>query len=84
LMAEPMPPELLSTCKMAGASFSRNSTAPSAARTGSFFATALISVSASLMRWMGVSDFQPNALRRKRGGELPFVCYSNESNDEIN
>ena len=67
LTALPMPPEELSTCSMAGASFSRNSTAPSAASTGSFLATVLISTSASLMRWIGVSDFQPNALRRKRG-----------------
>jgi hypothetical protein len=35
--------------------------------TGSFLAMPLISVSASLMRWIGVSDFQPKALRRNRG-----------------
>ena len=49
------------------ASFYGNSTEPSAASTGSFLATVLIAASASLMRWIGVSDFQPKALRRKRG-----------------
>lgn len=39
------------------ARFSRNSTASSAASTGSFLATSLVSASAFLMFWIGVSDF---------------------------
>lgn len=80
--AEPMPPEELSTCSMVGASFSRNSTAPSAASTGSFLATVLISARASLMRWIGVSDFQSEAVATEAWGELPFVG-GHEPNSEF-
>jgi len=38
----------------------------------SFFATALISVSASLMRWIGRVDFHPCVVRRKR--ERTAIC----------
>ena len=67
LTAAPIAPDELSTPSMAGTNFSRNSTAPSAARQASARAANLISATASLMRSIGVSDFQPKALRLKRG-----------------
>jgi hypothetical protein len=71
LTAEPMAPDELSTWTNAGESFTRNVTAPSAARTGSLRATFLISAIASLIRWIGASDRQPKAWRRKR----PANCH---------
>lgn len=66
-VALPSAPEELSTWHSAGESFSRNSTAPSAAVTGSWRATARISDSASLMRSMAnLEPRQPNAARRRR------------------
>lgn len=55
--AEPNPAELLSTCSMAGAIFFRNSSAPSAARTGAISATALISVPASKCAGLEAKNF---------------------------
>lgn len=66
LTAEPMAPDELSMRSNAGDNFSRNETAPSAARTGSLRATFLISETASLIRSMAGPDFQPNAFRRNR------------------
>jgi len=74
--ALPMPPELPSTSSMAGASLSRTSTAPSAASTSSFLANALISASVSLTRTIGMSDFQPNALRRKHWANCHFYVVA--------
>ena len=54
-------------------SFWRNRTAPSAARTGLFLLSLLISDSASLMRVTAGSDFQPNTPRRKPEGKRPRV-----------
>src|SRR5690606_13602290 len=64
--AVPMAPDEPSTCSIAGDTRSRKSTAPSAASTGSWRATFLISLTACLMRWMAGCDFQPKAWRRKR------------------
>src|SRR5437899_1921326 len=61
-----MAPEELSTCSSAGDTRSRNSTAPSAPRTGSRRATVLISLTACLTRSIAGCDFQPKAPRRKR------------------
>ena len=61
LTAEPSAPDELSTCASAGESFSSSVTAPSAASSGSLRATCLISDKASLIRWIGVSERQPNA-----------------------
>lgn len=66
LTAVPIEPDELSTCSSAGDTSSRNEIAPSAASTGSFFATLLISVTACLTRVIAGCDFQPNAWRRKR------------------
>ena len=65
--AVPIAPEELSMFWSAGDSFCRKMTAPSAARTGSFRATALISVTASLIRVMAGSERQPKDPLRKRG-----------------
>ena len=64
--AVPIAPEELSTCSIAGDTFSRKSTAPSAPRSGSLRATFLISETASLIRVIAGRDFHPNARRRKR------------------
>jgi hypothetical protein len=66
LTAEPIAPEELSTASSAGESFSSRDTAPAAASAGSLRAICLISEVASLMRRIGLSERQPNALRRKR------------------
>ena len=66
LTAVPIAPEEPSTCSSADDTRSRNSTAPSAARTGSRRATFLISLTACLTRWIAGCDFQPKAPRRKR------------------
>jgi len=66
LTAVPMAPDELSMRSSAGESFSRSSTAPSAASTLSLRPTFLISETASLVRLMAGCDFQPKALRRKR------------------
>jgi hypothetical protein len=66
LTALPIAPEELSTCSKAGESFSRNSTAPSAARTASLRRTFLISATASRTRAIAGCERQPKALRRKR------------------
>jgi len=63
---DPIAPEELSTCSMAGEIFSKKRTAPEAANSGSFFATRLISDRASLMRCSGLSDCQPKACYLKR------------------
>ena len=57
--AVPMAPDELSTRSIAGDTFSKKSTAPSAPRSGSFRATFLISETASLMRLMAGCDFHP-------------------------
>ena len=60
LTAAPKAPLELSTCSRAGHSLSIKRTAPSAARTASFFATFLISETASRRRWHASLDaFQP-------------------------
>ena len=59
--AVPIDPDELSTCSSAGETRSRNTTAPSAASTGAFFATFLISVTACLIRVIAGCDFQPKA-----------------------
>lgn len=66
LTAEPMAPEEPSIFSSAGERRSMKRTAPSAASTGSFFATFLISATAFLMRVIAGWDFQPKAPRRKR------------------
>lgn len=66
LTAVPIEPEELSTFSSAADTRSRSTTAPSAATTGSFLATFLISVTACLMRVMAGCDFQPKARLRKR------------------
>ena len=66
LTAVPMAPEEPSTCSRAGETRSRNSTAPSAPRTGSRRATFLISLTACLTRAIAGCDFQPKAPRRMR------------------
>ncbi|WP_217909812.1 hypothetical protein [Pseudenhygromyxa sp. WMMC2535] len=57
--AAPMAPDELSTCSMAGETFSRKSTAPSAARSGFLRASFLISETASLIRLIAGCDFHP-------------------------
>src|ERR1039457_5263886 len=52
---------------MAGDTFCKNNTAPSAARSGSFRLAALISATASLMRVIAGSERHPKAPLRKRG-----------------
>ena len=65
--AVPMAPDELSTCSIAGERRSIKETAPSAASTGSFRATFLISACACLMRPIAGCDLHPNAWRRNRG-----------------
>src|SRR5439155_2004433 len=72
--AVPMAPDELSTRSSAGETFSRNTTAPSAARMGSLRATFLISETASFTRWMAGSDFQPKACRRNRALNCHSCC----------
>ena len=62
----PMAPEELSTFSSAGETRSRNSTAPSAASSGSRRATFLISATLYLTRAIAGCDFQPKTSRRKR------------------
>jgi len=64
--AVPMYPDELSTGSSAGDTRSRNAMAPSAASTGSVFATFLISATACLMRVIAGCDFHPKACRRNR------------------
>ena len=64
--AVPMAPEELSTCSSAGDTRSRNSTAPSAPRTGSRRATVLISLTACRTRSIAGCDFQLKPPRRNR------------------
>jgi hypothetical protein len=81
----PIAPEELSTWLMAGEIFSNSSTAPSAASVGSLRAACFSSASASLMRMIGVSDFQPKALRRKRTANCHCgVGMGLNSNDNMN
>lgn len=57
-----MAPDEPSTCSIAGERRSIKETAPSAASTGSFRATFLISVCACLMRWIAGCDFATPAV----------------------
>lgn len=64
--AVPIAPEELSTWDNAGDTFSRKSTAPSAARTGSLRAVFFISATASFTRISAGCERHPKAFRRKR------------------
>ena len=81
LTAEPMDPDELSTRSRAGDSFSSSSTDPSAASTLSFFATFLISDTASLTRLIAGCDFQPNEWRLKRARNSHLWLVSIETTD---
>jgi hypothetical protein len=62
--AAPIAPEELSTCANAGDTFSRNSTAPSAARTGFLRAIFFISATASFTRVRAGCERHPKAFLR--------------------
>jgi hypothetical protein len=66
LTALPIAPDQLSTCSNAGETFSKNSTAPSAASTELLRRTLLTSAIASCTRAIAGCERQPKALRRKR------------------
>lgn len=75
LTAVPMAPEEPSICSMAGTSFSKKRTAPSAPSTPSVFAAFLISDTASRMRAMAGCDRHPNARARNRGAKA-HACFT--------